>query len=241
MSELKNIWNLAKTGFADKKERSKKELVFFLIKMFLILVFFKISTFGIAYFLESLDIFEIPANLNRGRFRNSSDFEVLFLIAVYAPIVEELTFRLPLKFSKWNLIISAMGLNLAILKIFGEIEYLYCFIISAAIGITLYLFLKQNTIELFQKFWTNNKLIVFYFFLLIFSFLHLKNYELTAEVLLFSPVIILPRILGAMVYSYIRLSSGILLAICFHAFNNGIFKIITIISDYTNGIFSLPV
>jgi len=236
--ELKNIWLLVKTGFVNKEERSGKELVFFLLKMLLILLIFKISTFGVAYFLESFNIFKIPANLNRLKFENSSDFEILFMIAVYAPIVEELTYRLPLKFSKWNLIISLMGLILAILRIFGEIEYLYCFLSSVGVGILSYFFLRPKRIEILREFWTKNKLGIFYFFLLIFSFLHLINYEITTEVLLFSPIIILPRILGALVYSYIRLSSGILLAICFHAFNNGILKIVTIIANYTNGLFS---
>jgi len=236
--ELKEIQNLVKTGFVDRTGRSKKGLIFFLLKMLLILVIFKAFSIGLVFFLSWLQVFEVPVNITSAKLQNSSDFEVLFMIAVYAPIVEELTYRLPLKFSKWNFIISAMGLNLAFLRIFGEIEYLYCFLSSTAIGIILYPFLKQSKIVLLREFWTKNKLIIFYFFLLVFSFLHLKNYEITTEVLLFSPVIILPRILGAIIYSYIRLSSGVLVAICFHAFNNGIFKIITIISDFTNGLFS---
>lgn len=238
MSELRSIWNLAITGFVDKKERSKKELLFFLPKLLLILAIFKISTFGIAYVLQTLDVFTIPANINRSKFENSSDFEILFWIAVYAPIVEELTYRLALKFSKINLTISLTGLIYSLLRIIGDVEYQYCFIISVVIGSILYYFLLPKRVTFLREFWIKNKLGIFYFFLLIFSFLHLKNYEITTEVLLFSPIIILPRILGAIVYSYIRLSSGILLAICFHAFNNGIFKIVSLIANYINGFFS---
>jgi len=61
--------------------------------------------------------------------------------------------------------------------------------------------------------------------------LHLKNYELTTELLIFSPIFILPRILGGILFSYIRLNSGILLAILFHSFNNGILKVIKIIAE----------
>lgn len=199
---------------------------------------FKISTFGIAYLLESFDIFKIPANLNSSKFENSSDFEILFWMAIYAPIVEELTYRLPLKFSKWNLTISIMGLSLAILRIFTEIEYFYCFIFSLGIGCLFYLFLNPKRIEILRVFWVKNKLTIFYSFLLVFSFLHIINYEITLEVLLFSPIIVLPRILGALVYSYVRLSSGIILAIFLHAFNNGIFKVVALISNYANGLFS---
>ncbi len=176
--------------------------------------------------------------MNKSRFANSSDFEILFMMAVYAPIIEELTYRLPLKFSKWNLIISLMGLNLAILRIFGEIEYLYCFVSSVGGGTLFYFYLRPKRVTILRELWFKNKLAIFYIFLFIFSFLHLKNYEITTEVLLFSPIIILPRILGGLVYSYIRLSSSIILAICFHAFNNGIFKIIALVAAWANGLFS---
>ncbi len=51
------------------------------------------------------------------------------------------------------------------------------------------------------------------------------------ELVLFSPIILLPRILGGILYSYLRLNSGIVIAICFHSFNNGIFKIIGMIAN----------
>ncbi len=229
MSELNNLWNLAKTGFAAPKQRSKKELLIFSLKILLVLAFFKIATFGLAYLLQALDIFHIPANLNRSRLGSYSDIEILLIVAVYAPIVEELTYRLPLKFSKLNFTISIVGLNLVLLRNLWEIEYVYSFLISIAIGTIIYIFLQPIRIKQLEDLWAKYKLCIFYFLLFFYTLLHLRNYEITTELLLFSPIVILPKFLGALVFSYIRLSSGIIMAICFHAFNNGILKVISLI------------
>jgi hypothetical protein len=230
--ELKNIWNLAKTGFVNKEERRNKELVFFVLNMLLILAIFKLLSIGLTYLLVEYNIIEIPPKLPNLRFDNFGPFEKLFWVAIFAPIAEELAFRLPLKFTKWNFIISVMGLSLVIVRVLAEMEYLYCFLIITVVGILCYFFLQPIRLKFLEDFWIKNRLTIFYFFLFTFALVHLKSYEITTDLLLLSPIIILPKVLGALVYSYIRLSSGILLAICFHAFNNGIFDIVTIIADY---------
>jgi len=227
--ELNNIWKLAKSGFIGAQKRSWKQTLIFILKIFLILLIFKIISFGLIYILDQFEIYKIPTNLNRSRFENLSDLEILLLSSIYAPIVEELAFRLPIKFSKRNLIIASISLSLISLRIFLQLDYLYSLVISFTIGVLLYYIIQDKLIKLISTFWSKNKLVIFYSLLMIFSLYHLKKYEITTDLLIFSPIILLPRILSAIVYSYVRLSSGIITAIVIHALNNGVPKIILMI------------
>jgi hypothetical protein len=230
LSELTNIWKLVRTGSVETKKRTLLESLSFIGKMLLILVLFKAISLGLIFLLDWLGIFEKPQSLNFSRFEEFTSIELLLLTAVYGPIKEELTFRLALKFSKWNLTIASIGIAITLCRIIG-LDYIYSFIVSIGIGVVLYFSLTTKTIEILSKFWSKNKLFIFYTLLMTFSYLHLGNYEITTELLLFSPIIVLPRILGGILYSYLRLNSGIIIAICFHSFNNGIFKVIGMIIE----------
>ena len=230
LSELNNIWKLVRTGSVETKKRTLLESLSFIGKMLLILVLFKAISIGLIFLLDWLSIFEKPQSLNFSRFEELTSIELLMLTAVYGPIKEELTFRLALKFSKWNLTITSIGIAITLCRIIG-LDYIYSFIVSIGIGVVSYFFLTNKTIEILSKFWSKNKLFIFYTLLMTFSYLHLGNHEITTELLLFSPIIVLPRILGGILYSYLRLNSGIIIAICFHSFNNGIFKVIGMIIE----------
>ena len=231
LAELKNILKLVFSGYVETEKRKPKQLVFFLLKMLLFLLLIKSLSIGLIFLLSRLNIFEVPTNLNRIRFQDFNDIEILLLSSVYAPILEELVFRLPLKFSKRNLIIASIGLSLISFRIFSGFEYIYCVALGVGIGLVSQFLMTNKMLTILSGFWLNHRLIIFYTSLLSFSFLHLKNYEITTELLRFSPIFVLPRFLSGIFYSYIRLNSGILVAICFHAFNNGILQIISIIAE----------
>lgn len=199
--------------------------------MLLILLLFKTISIGLIFFLDWLGVFEMPINLNRTRLESFSEFAILLLASLYAPILEELAFRLPLKFSKWNLTLASIGISITFCRILAELKYEYSLILSIGIGTVVYLILNERIVKNLSEFWSKNKLLIFYSLLLTFSFLHLKNYKLTTELLIFSPIFILPRILGGILFSYIRLNSGIIIAILFHSFNNGILRVIKIIAE----------
>lgn len=220
-----------KTGSVEKEKRNLSQMSYFIGKMLLILLLFKIISIGLILLIDWMNIFAMPINLNRIKFEKFSAIEILLLSSFFAPIIEELTFRLPLKFSKNNLLIASIGIAFTFSRIIAEIEYVYSSIISIGVGILSYFLLSPKVIEVLSKFWSSNKLLIFYTSLITFSFLHLKNYEITYELLLFSPIIILPRILGGLLFSYVRLNSGIIIAICFHSFNNGIIRVIKMIVE----------
>lgn len=199
----------------------------FIGKMLLVLLFFKTISISLIFFLDWIGVFEMPVNLNRTRLESFSKIEILILVSIFAPVLEELTFRLPLKFSKWNLIIAVIGIALILCRVLVELEYEYSLAISTIIGIITYFILHEKILNKLEDLWFKNKLLIFYIFLTVFSFLHLKNYAITTELIMFSPIILLPRILSGLLFSYIRLNASIFIAICFHSFNNGILRVIT--------------
>lgn len=110
-----------------------------------------------------------------------------------------------------------------------ELNRLYSLLIAIIIGIVLLISLNKKIVNSLSIFWKQNRKAVFYGFLLIFSFSHLTNYEITMDLLIFSPIVILKHFTAGIIYSYARFSSGIILAICIHSFNNAIFPLISLI------------
>lgn len=231
MNEFKNIWILTKSGFLPKEKRNLKETIFLGLKLYIILILLKVFCFGISYFLDYYGIFEMPKHITGEKIRSYNPVLKILMIAIIAPIIEEFTYRIGLLFSKRNLTIAIIGISYFTLKNLSELDRLYCILIALGIGVTLYLSLNQKFADLFSKFWKMNRRKIFYGLLLIFSLLHLANYELTNELLIFSPIVILPHLVAGFIYSYARLNSGIILAICIHSFNNGIIPLISLITE----------
>lgn len=229
MNEIQDILKLLRTGSTEKVHRNSFQLTVFILKMLLILVAFKALSIGLVLLLDWLEIVEKPLNINGLGFEMLLDVETLIYTSIFAPILEEISFRLPLRFSKWNVFLATIGLSFITCKVIFELGWWYSFFPSLAIGVVILSMISETNKPHCVAFWQNHKKIIFYGLLLTFGFLHLKNYDLTFNLLVFSPIIILPRFLGGLVFSYVRLSSGIVLAICFHAFNNSIYRIITFI------------
>jgi hypothetical protein len=229
LNEFKNIWILAKSGFLPKEKRNLKETIFLGLKLYGIMILLKAFCFGISYFLDYYGIFEIPKNITGEKLGDYSPILKILMVAIIGPIIEEFTYRIGLLFSKRNLTITTVGISYFTLMNLLELERLYSILIALGIGVVLYLSLNQKIVNLLSEFWKTNRRKIFYGLLLIFSLPHLANYELTSELLIFSPIVILPHLVAGIIYSYARLSSGIILAICIHSFNNGIIPLIAIL------------
>lgn len=64
--------------------------------------------------------------------------------------------------------------------------------------------------------------IAFYSFAILFGFVHISNFEITTNVLLLSPLLVLPQILLGGYLGFIRIRFGLHWAIFLHAAYNGI-------------------
>jgi membrane protease YdiL (CAAX protease family) len=69
--------------------------------------------------------------------------------------------------------------------------------------------------------------IAFYTFALVFGFIHLFNFEITTNVLLLAPMLVLPQILLGGYLSYIRVRFGLQWSMLLHGCYNGILILIS--------------
>ncbi len=74
---------------------------------------------------------------------------------------------------------------------------------------------------LFRKVKKNFKYI-FYVFALIFGFIHISNYEITATSLILSPLLVAPQIVAGLVLGYTRVRLGLQYSILLHSLFNGL-------------------
>ncbi len=131
---------------------------------------------------------------------------IILFGVVLMPLIEELIFRLYLRFKQ---------------------NYLARLIILLA-SLTG----QQNKIiveTLLKNFWVNNFRAIFYFSAIIFSIVHLANFEYSINILLFSPILLAPQFIMGLFLGYLRVRYNLILGILMHALHNAIFLIIPII------------
>ena len=64
--------------------------------------------------------------------------------------------------------------------------------------------------------------IAFYSLALIFGYVHLFNYDINHQILLFSPILVAPQILLGLIFGFVRVRFGLLWAMAMHAAYNGL-------------------
>ncbi|MCF0059707.1 type II CAAX prenyl endopeptidase Rce1 family protein [Dyadobacter sp. CY356] len=177
-------------------------------------------------FFEVFNI-EKPVNVFLNSFRQKSWVYQIALACLYAPIVEELQFRLCLKYSKINFAaFSGIWLFYFLKKfmtgygLFGELNHT-----SLAVGLSLifmamiYSFLHENgdINNRLEKFWRKRYKVIFYLSVIGFGFLHITNFDWRLSTLLLIPVLTLPQTSLGFMLGYVRLKYGFLYAILLHA------------------------
>ncbi|GER59123.1 CPBP family glutamic-type intramembrane protease [Patiriisocius marinus] len=231
MNILNNLWLLAKTGNVEQGKSDFSKSFSLLIKLFIILILFKILYLALVLGIELSASVTIPKVANDLEFDNYNGLLKFTLVALIAPILEELTFRLGLKFSKTNVLFFIAGITYIFLKIIIQLEWYICLIMVAVITLLFSLVLKNKLLQKLKDFWKKNRLLLFYFLLFSFTFLHITNFKLDNAILIYLPLLMLPHLLAGFVFSYARLKSGILLAICLHVLNNGLFALPLLLGD----------
>ncbi|MEO1653568.1 MAG: CPBP family intramembrane glutamic endopeptidase [Bacteroidota bacterium] len=148
---------------------------------------------------------------------------IFFYGALLAPVMEEIAFRLYLRFSPLNLMISFLLLSL----FFGtmlptSLLYHPVFMVVALLLVLSFLFLFRKRIaQSLEHFWRKQWAYIYYFSALLFGFFHLSNYELPVyQLILLSPILVLPQILLGFILGYLRIKRGILAPICLHILHN---------------------
>jgi hypothetical protein len=157
---------------------------------------------------------------------NFSLFNIL-KISLFYPIVEELIFRLPLRSSKFNLVISfSILISLLIFKRLVSNFYL-AISLSLILYFSLSLFFRKDSFQLIKliNFFTLKFRLVFYFQALLFGFLHLTNYNIEIKYFYLFPLFIMNYIFSGCFWGYLRVryANGIYLCIVSHILINSIY------------------
>ena len=194
-------------SIANENSASIKSLILFYILMqgILVLAMLPFIQAGIA-----------PENLFSKLLESKS---LLWLIAFLPPIFEELTFRLPLKRSRTNFMISfvLLAVYVASTGIFFSTRFpLLWFTILIAASLLLGYFLTKPL----QKVRFD---VIFYVFAFLFGFMHIFNYagKITSfAIVLFVFIYFINKMAMGMFLGYIRIRYSILASIAIHFLNN---------------------
>lgn len=134
-------------------------------------------------------------------FLNSmSKVQIIALTVIIVPIIEELIFRLYLRYK-----------NNYLLQLFMSLFYI--------LGTK-----RKNRIEKrIKKIWYKKYAYVFYFSAILFGFVHILNFKSAKSLLLFLPIITAPQIVVGILAGYLRVRFNLVLGIFLHAIHNMVF------------------
>ena len=179
-----------------------------------------------------IGLFYDPNNKTTASMAERFSPAVLLFISVLAfPLLEEIAYRLSLKFKPVYL-----ALTLGVIAYYISSKALYhtklsdvhdhflerIIFASTTLSMAFPLFSVPKVKQRLETFWLANFRWIFYFFSLTFAWVHILNYELTLEHILLMPIITLPKLMSAMCYGYVRVQYGFIYCVAIHIINNSI-------------------
>lgn len=185
----------------------------------------------------SIGIFYEAENLSKSSMLERFSPLVLLFLSVFAlPLLEEVAYRLSLKFKP-----IFLALTLGVLAYYIVSKGVYhtkisdvydhfmvrCITAFSIVIVTYPLFSIPKIKRGLELFWKNNFRWIFYSFCLLFAWSHIMNYELTIEHLLFMPLITMDKLVSALCYGYTRVNYGFIYSFAIHMLNNSIGFIVT--------------
>ncbi len=144
--------------------------------------------------------------------KNMTPVGFMFTAVIFIPFIEELFFRLPLRYKS----------NLP----FKIVE-----VLSGIFGKNV----KNEVKSGFQSIYARYFKIIFYSSASLFALLHIMNYQLSLSVVLFAPLLILPQFLFGIFGGFIRLKLGFFWGACLHFAHNLIILSIPLLMMINDG------
>lgn len=214
INRLKTTWKDITEFLKHPKEQKheNKRLIFKFKQLAFILSLKAILATGLAYLIflvKELGWLNSDTHAVSELAKTTSTWYFLFLGVIAIPLVEEIIFRLYLR-KKYNPI-RLIGFFNGLLKPSS----------------------KKQIEETIDKNWHKYYRIFFYSAAILFGVIHISNYKLTKNVLLFMPLLIAPQTIGGLFLGYMRVKFGLLWSILLHAFYNFIFLGILILSMFS--------
>lgn len=155
---------------------------------------------------------------------------IFCMAVVIAPPLEEVMFRLPLRYTPTNLTLPTFLWLLILLGLLGgtqaipaiSILPLLCLAFLGCVFLRVWLKQKAPAKPIHKHY---EKWIGWFFYgsAIVFGLIHIPNYQLINESsLLLAPLLVLPQILLGIFFAFVRLRYGFWWCIFTHAFHNGL-------------------
>lgn len=171
-----------------------------------------------------------PKNVLDARMAERFSPLMFFMVGGFIlPLVEEVAFRLSLKFKPVYFALSASVFLYYILsklvfqtKISAVDEsFVLRMVISVSSGIVLYSVTNHHSIrDALFRFWEKHFRSIFYLSCIVFAWVHVTKYELNALNVLLLPILTLPQLMSAVINGYTRVTFGFQYPLLFHISNN---------------------
>jgi hypothetical protein len=157
--------------------------------------------------LEILGLWEDDMHRLQKIFKEMKPGLIFFFTVIIAPFLEEIMFRLGLKFRSNFLILWPLQL-LILLQVSNKI----------------------NLLKTIRNFWNKFYTWIFYLITIAFGLIHILNFKPSLNIYLLAPVLVAPQILIGINLGYLRIRFGLIWSILFHAFYNGILLSIALLT-----------
>ena len=157
--------------------------------------------------LEQLGLWDEDMHSLQKIFQEMEPVLIFFFAVIMAPLLEEVMFRLILRFRSNFLILW-----------------------SIHIGVALHLGQKRSLLKTARKVWDKFYGRVFYLMTMAFGLMHIMNFEPSLNIYLLEPILVAPQILIGINLGYLRVRFGLIWSILFHAFYNGVLMSIALLT-----------
>lgn len=201
------------------------------IKWLLFLLAFEMPLMFAAAFLQQLlaenGLLDAENHLVMEFMKENSKTVIIIFLILIGPFIEELIFRLPLRFKKANFIPFAL-----IILFYAGTLIFKTFHLSVAVSIPLFAGITAFLIfYIFNRYMAEkrettlsaNYSLYFYSATILFALFHLSNFKYTPNLLLFAPIVVLPQFICGFLFGFIRIKQGFIWSFFFHSLHNAVF------------------
>jgi len=234
VNTARQLWLFIKTPKADSSDsitgpqKLKATWSVFIVKLVVTIVISMVV--GLIY---------DPVNTTSSRHAEFTIFKMILVGVLVLPFLEEVAFRLSLKFKPLYLALSTAVLvyYLSTKGIYQtqlsnlEDHFNIRVLLSVTSFIVAYPLYNWSPLQRrLQHIWQKHLSWVLYVFCLFFALVHTLNYELTPWTMVMLPLILLPKLFAAFCYSFVRLRMGFIYAVAMHLLWNGMGVVLSLIS-----------
>jgi membrane protease YdiL (CAAX protease family) len=186
----------------------------------------------ISLFIIALTGIEMPDNVV-----SKEKWIYAFALVIAAPLIEELVFRLPLRYSNKRTMMAGTVLFWAFysetyeIRAFDKTIFWVVFFVGT---ITVLLLISYYRIQI-SAFWVANFKWIYWILASVFGLIHLGNYDGSwSSFMIFWPVLCIHQAVGGLLHGYARMRYGFWYGVALHATNNAIpavFLVITLLTE----------